>query len=36
MRLLGFNHEAKRKSFYVNGLERDNPVANRQTFCKRY
>jgi hypothetical protein len=36
MRLLGFNHDAKKKSFYVNGHKRDDVVANRPTFCKRY
>ena len=36
MRLLGFNHDAKKKSFYVDGHERDDVIANRQTFCKRY
>jgi hypothetical protein len=36
MRLSDFNHDAKKKSFYVDGHERDNVVANRQTSCKRY
>ena len=36
MRLSHFNHDAKKKSFYVDGHERDNVVANRQTSCKRY
>ncbi len=36
MRLSDFNHDAKKKSFYVDGHERDNVVANRHTFYKRY
>jgi hypothetical protein len=36
MRLLGFNHDAKKKSFYVDGHERDDVVTNRTEFCKRY
>jgi hypothetical protein len=36
MRLLGFRYDARRKSFYVNGHERDDVVANRSQFCKTY
>ena len=34
MRLLGFRYDARRKSFYVDGHERDDVVANRTQFCK--
>ena len=36
MRLLGFQYDTRRKSFYVDGHERDDVVASRSTFCKRY
>jgi hypothetical protein len=36
MRLLGFRYDARRKSFYVDGHERDDVVANRTQFCKTY
>jgi hypothetical protein len=36
MRLLGFRYDARRKSFYVDGHERDDVVANRIRFCKNY
>jgi hypothetical protein len=36
MRLLGFRYDTRRKSFYVDGHERDDVVANRKEFCKRY
>ncbi len=36
MRCLGFNNDTRKKSFYVDGHERDGVVANRRTFCKRY
>ena len=36
MRLLGFKHDQKKKSFYVDGHERHDVVANRTEFCKRY
>ena len=36
MRLLGFQYDARRKSFYVDGHDRDDVVANRTKFCKTY
>ena len=36
MRLLGFRYDARRKSFYVDGHERDDVVANRIQFCRNY
>ncbi|KAI2495738.1 hypothetical protein MHU86_18762 [Fragilaria crotonensis] len=36
MRLLGFKYDVRRKSFYVDGHEREDVVANRQTFCETY
>jgi hypothetical protein len=36
MRLLGFPYDTRKKSFYVDRHERDNVVASRSTFCKRY
>jgi hypothetical protein len=36
MRLLGFRYDTRRKSFYVDGHERDDVVASRKEFCKRY
>ena len=36
MRLLGFQYDTRKKSFYVDGHERDDVVASRSTFCKRY
>jgi hypothetical protein len=36
MRLLGFQYDTRKKSFYVDGHERDDVVATRSTFCKRY
>ena len=36
MRLLGFRYDVRRKSFYVDGHERDDVVATRTQFCKSY
>ena len=36
MHLLGFSYDARRKSFYVDGHERDDVVAYRSMFCRRY
>ncbi len=36
MRLLGFQYDSCKKSFYVDGHERDNVVANPSTFCRQY
>ena len=36
MRLLGFRYDTRKKSFYVDGHERDDVVATRAAFCKRY
>jgi hypothetical protein len=36
MRLLDFKYDTRRKSFYVDGHEREDVVANRQTFCETY
>ncbi len=36
MRLLGFQYDCRRKSFYIDGHERDDVVMNRQKFCRHY
>ena len=36
MRLLGFGHDSRKKSFYVDGHEREDVVTDRCGFCKRY
>ena len=36
MHLLGFRYDARRKSFFVKGHERDDVVANRTLFCNNY
>jgi hypothetical protein len=36
MRLLGFQYDSCKKSFYVDGHERNDVVANRSTFCRQY
>jgi hypothetical protein len=36
MHLLGFSYDARRKKFYVDGHERDDVVAYRSMFCRRY
>ena len=36
MRLQGCRYDVRRKSFYVNGHERDDVVATRTQFCKSY
>ncbi|KAI2505686.1 hypothetical protein MHU86_8745 [Fragilaria crotonensis] len=36
IRLLGFSYDARRKSFYVDGHERDDVVAYRTIFCRQY
>ena len=36
MRLLGFRYDTRQKSFYVDGHERDDVVANRTHICKNY
>lgn len=36
MRLLGFKYDTRRKSFYVDGHEREDVVAHRNAFCKNY
>ena len=36
MRLLGFQYDARKKSFYVDGHEREDVIANCTTFCKTY
>ena len=33
---LGFSYDARKKSFYVDGHEREDVVAYRREFCKRY
>jgi hypothetical protein len=33
MRLLGFQYDTRKKSFYVDGHERDDVVASRSTFA---
>jgi hypothetical protein len=36
MHLLGFKYDARKKSFYVDGHEREDVVANQQAFCETY
>ena len=36
MRLLGFRYDTRKKSFYVDGHEREDVVAHRDSFCKHY
>jgi hypothetical protein len=36
MRLLGFDYDNQRKSYYVDGHEREDVVAHRHSFCKNY
>ena len=36
MRLLNFKYDTRKKSFYVDGHEREDVVENRKEFCKRY
>ena len=36
MRLLGFQYDTRKKSFYVDGHEREDVVSARSVFCKRY
>ena len=36
MRLLGFQYDTRKKSFYVDGHEREDVVGARSIFCKRY
>jgi hypothetical protein len=36
MRLLGFSYDTRKKSFYVDGHEREDVVANRTQFCTSY
>jgi hypothetical protein len=36
MQLLNFKYDARKKSFYVDGHERDDVVQNRKEFCKQY
>jgi hypothetical protein len=36
MRLLNFKYDARKKSFYIDGHERDAVVETRNEFCKRY
>ena len=36
MQLLGFDYDNQRKSYYVDGHEREDVVANRHSFCKNY
>ncbi len=36
MRLFNFNYNARKKSFYVDGHERDDVVETRNEFCKHY
>jgi hypothetical protein len=36
MRLLGFDYNNRRKSYYVDGHEREDVVAHRHSFCKNY
>ena len=36
MRLLEFHYNARKKSFYVDGHEREDVVADRTSFCKQY
>ncbi|KAI2509788.1 hypothetical protein MHU86_4641 [Fragilaria crotonensis] len=36
MRLLGFCYDTRKKSFYVDGHEREDVVSNRTQFCATY
>ena len=36
MRLLGFHYDTRKKSFYVDGHEREDVVATRNNFCEEY
>ena len=36
MRVLGFRYDTRKKSFNVDGHERDDVVANRKDFCCRH
>jgi hypothetical protein len=36
MRLLGFHYDTRKKSFYVDGHECEDVVANRNQFCREY
>ena len=36
MHLLGFKHDSRKKSFYVDGHERDDVVDSRRVFCRKY
>ena len=36
MRLIGFTYCLQRKSYYVDGHERDDVVASRKEFCRKY
>jgi hypothetical protein len=36
MRLLNFKYNARKKSFYVDGHQRDDVVETRNKFCKCY
>ena len=36
MRLLGFHYDTRKKSFYVDGHECEDVVANCTAFCKAY
>jgi hypothetical protein len=34
MRLIGFRYDSRRQSFYIDGHEREDIVANQTKFCK--
>ena len=36
MTLLGFRHDSRKKSFYVDGHEREDVIQDRIVFCKEY
>ena len=36
MRLLGFHYDLRKMSFYVDGHECEDVIANCKTFCKEY
>jgi hypothetical protein len=36
MRLLGFQYDTRKKSFYVDGHKREDVVENRNKFCRHY
>jgi len=36
MKFLGFTYQEKRKSYYVDGHERSDVIADRNKFCRRY